>query len=232
MILKKWDDLPEKLKNKQTKKYYDILKHKKPSLILKRLIDILMSIILLIILSPVFLILSILIKIDSKGPVFYKQERITTYGKTFKIFKFRTMVQNADKNEMLLTMDKDNRITKLGGKIRKYRLDELPQIINILIGDMSFVGTRPEVAKYVDMYTDEMKATLLMPSGVTSTASIQFKDESETISKYLQLEENVDNIYEKIILTQKMKYNLEYIENFSILEDFKICINTLLKVIK
>jgi len=232
MILKKWDDLPEKLKNKQTKKYYDILKHKKPSLILKRLIDILMSIILLIILSPVFLILSILIKIDSKGPVFYKQERITTYGKTFKIFKFRTMVQNADKNEMLLTMDKDNRITKLGGKIRKYRLDELPQIINILIGDMSFVGTRPEVAKYVDMYTDEMKATLLMPSGVTSTASIQFKDESETISKYLQLEENVDNIYEKIILPQKMKYNLEYIENFSILEDFKICINTLLKVIK
>jgi len=232
MILKKWDDLPEKLKNKQTKKYYDILKHKKPSLILKRLIDILMSIILLIILSPVFLILSILIKIDSKGPVFYKQERITTYGKTFKIFKFRTMVQNADKNEMLLTMDKDNRITKLGGKIRKYRLDELPQIINILLGDMSFVGTRPEVAKYVDMYTDEMKATLLMPSGVTSTASIQFKDESETISKYLQLEENVDNIYEKIILPQKMKYNLEYIENFSILEDFKICINTLLKVIK
>lgn len=230
MILKKWDDLPDEIKNEKTKEYYEILKHKKISLILKRVLDIIMSFILLIILSPVFLILAIIIKIDSKGPVFYRQERITTYGKKFRIFKFRTMVQDADKKGSLVTIGKDSRITRVGSKIRKCRLDELPQVINILLGDMSFVGTRPEVKKYVDMYNDEMKATLLMPAGVTSTASIEFKDEDDIISEYLNKGEKVDDIYRERILPQKMKWNLEYIKKFNIFEDIKIMINTVVKV--
>jgi len=230
MILKKWDDLPNELKNEKTKEYYDVLKKKKLSLISKRLFDFIISAVLLIIFLPIFLIIGILIKIDSKGPVFYRQERITTYGKKFRIFKFRTMVQDADKKGSLVTIGKDSRITRVGNKIRKCRLDELPQVINILLGDMSFVGTRPEVKKYVDMYTDEMKATLLMPAGVTSTASIEFKDEDNIISEYLNEGEKVDDIYRDRILPEKMKWNLEYIKKFNILEDIKVCINTVVKV--
>ena len=232
MILKKWDDLPNELKNEKTKEYYEILEHKKISLVFKRLLDIIISFILLIILSPVFLILAILIKIDSKGSVFYRQERITTYGKKFKIFKFRTMVQDADKKGSLVTIGRDNRITRIGSKIRKCRLDELPQVINILLGDMSFVGTRPEVKKYVDMYTDEMKATLVMPAGVTSTASIEFKDEDDIISEYLNKGEKVDDIYKDRILPEKMKWNLEYIKKFNFLYDIKVCIDTVIGVLK
>ena len=232
MILKKWEDLPEELKNEKIKEYYEILKHKKISLILKRLLDIIMSLILLILFLPIFLIIGLLIKIDSKCPVFYRQERITTYGKKFRIFKFRTMVQDADKKGSLVTIGKDSRITRIGSKIRKCRLDELPQVINILIGDMSFVGTRPEVKKYVDMYTDEMKATLLMPAGVTSTASIEFKDEDNIISEYLNKGEKVDDIYRDRILPEKMKWNLEYVKKFNFLYDIKVCINTIIGVLK
>ena len=175
------------------------------------------------------LIISIIIKIDSKGPIFYRQIRITKYGKEFKIFKFRTMVVDADKKGSLVTLDNDSRITRIGSKIRKIRLDELPQLFNILLGDMSFVGTRPEVKKYVDFYNEEMLATLLLPAGVTSKASIEYKDEDEIISKYSK-KENIDDIYLKRILPEKMKYNLEYLKNFSILLDLKLCINTVLKV--
>ena len=171
-----------------------------------------------------------MIKIDSKGPVFYRQERVTTNGKIFKIVKFRTMIQDADKRGTLITGKQDSRITRIGNKIRKCRLDELPQLINILKGEMSFVGTRPEVKKYVDMYTDEMKATLLMPAGVTSMASIKFKDEDEIISKQTKSGKTVDEAYVNDILPEKMKWNLEYIEKFSILEDIKICIETVIKV--
>lgn len=230
MILKDWNQLPENIKNDQTKIYYDILSAKKTSLIIKRICDIVLSLLLLIILSPVFLIIAVLIKIDSKGPVFYRQERITTYGKTFRIFKFRTMVQNADKLGTLITIGNDSRITKVGEKIRKCRLDEIPQLINVFIGDMSFVGTRPEVKKYVDCYTDEMKATLLMPAGVTSRASIEYKDEDEIISKYINKGEKVDDIYVNRVLPDKMKWNLEYIKKFNILEDLKIEIKTIVKV--
>lgn len=232
MILKKWEDIPHNIKNEETKKYYDILKKKKASLLLKRVFDILISLILLIILSPFFLIIAIAIKIDSKGPVFYKQERITEYGRIFKIFKFRTMVQNADKIGSLVTIGEDPRITKVGKLIRKCRLDEISQLINVLIGDMSFVGTRPEVKKYVDKYTDEMKATLLMKAGITSRASIKYKNEDEIISKYLNKGEKVDDIYINRVLPEKMKWNLEYIKNFSILEDLKVCINTAIGIIK
>lgn len=227
MILKKYEKLPDNMKNEEVKRYYDIISHKKISLIIKRVFDILVSLILLIILSPIFLILIIAIKIDSKGPAFYRQERITQYGRKFRILKFRTMVQNADKIGSLVTIGADARITKVGNKIRKSRLDEIPQLINIFIGDMSFVGTRPEVAKYVEKYTDEMKATLLMPAGVTSKASIEYKDEDEIISNYIKKGETIDDIYVDRVLPEKMKKNLEYIERFNIFEDIKICFKTI-----
>lgn len=230
MILKEFKELPKEMQNDSVLKYYNILKQKKIMLLLKRFLDFIGSLILLILLSPILIILAILIKIDSKGPVFYRQERVTTNGKTFKIFKFRTMIQDADKRGTLITGKQDSRITKIGNKIRKSRLDELPQLINILKGEMSFVGTRPEVKKYVDMYTDEMKATLLMPAGVTSMASIKFKDEDEIISKQTKNGKTVDEAYVNDILPEKMKWNLEYIKKFSILEDFKICIETVIKV--
>jgi len=231
-MLEKWEELPEKLKNEETKKYYEILENKKIQLVLKRIIDIVGSFILLLLLFPIMLIIAILIKIDSKGPIFYRQERITTYGRAFKIFKFRTMVQNADKIGSLVTLGEDPRITRIGKVIRKFRIDEIPQLINLLIGDMSFVGTRPEVKKYVDKYTDEMKATLLMPAGVTSTASIKYKDEDEIISKYINNGEKVDDIYINRVLPEKMKYNLEYITKFSVFYDIKICIETVIGVLK
>lgn len=231
-MLKKWEELPENIKKEDVEKYYKILSHKKIQLFLKRIIDIIGSLILLIILSPIMLIMAILIKLDSKGPVFYRQERVTTYGRIFKIFKFRTMVQNADKIGSLVTLGEDPRITRVGKIIRKFRIDEFPQVINILIGDMSFVGTRPEVKKYVDKYTDEMKATLLMPAGVTSTASIKYKNEDEIISTYLNKGEKVDDIYINRVLPEKMRYNLEYIEKFTIIQDLKTMINTVTGVLR
>jgi len=230
MILKQWNELPNELKNEQTKEYYNILKKKKIILILKRALDIIISLVLLIILLPIFFIIAILIKIDSKGTVFYLQERVTTYGKTFKMFKFRTMIEDADKKGELLTLHKDDRITRVGKKLRKCRLDEIPQLINILKGDMSFVGTRPEIKKYVNMYTDEMKATLLMPAGLTSMASIKYKDEEAILDKYIKKGEKIDDIYKNIILPEKMKLNLDYIKKISILEDIKIEIKTVMKV--
>lgn len=232
MILKKYEYIPEYVKNPEVKRYYDILSKKKVSLLLKRLVDIVLSLIMLIFLSPVMIILAIIIKIDSKGPIFYRQERITTYGKMFKIFKFRTMVQDADKRGSLVTKQGDSRITRVGNKIRKCRLDELPQLINILKGEMSFVGTRPEVKKYVDMYTDEMKATLLMPAGVTSMASIKFRDEDAIIEKYIKEGEEIDDIYVKRVLPEKMKWNLEYMEKVNIRNDIGICLSTVRTVLK
>ena len=226
MILKKYEDLPECMKNNETKEYYEILKHKKISLIIKRIFDFLAALILLIILSPIMLLLAIMIKLESKGPVFYRQQTKTKYGKKFRIFKFRTMVQDADKKGALVTMGQDPRITKVGNKIRKCRLDELPQLLNVIKGEMSFVGTRPEVEKYVKEYSNEMRATLLMPAGISSRASIEYKDEDEIISKYLSKGEKIDDIYVKRILPEKMKWNLEYIKKFNIWEDIKICFKT------
>ena len=228
MLLRKWDDIPEFMRNDEVKKYYDILIKKRFSLMLKRFFDIIMSLLLLIVLSPVFLILAIWIKADSKGTVFYRQERITQYGRTFRIFKFRTMVSNADKIGTLVTTQNDSRITRVGEKIRKCRLDEIPQLINILKGDMSFVGTRPEVQKYVDAYTDEMKATLLLPAGVTSLASLKYRDEDEIISQETDKGKTVDQAYIEDVLPEKMKFNLEYLDTFSILKDVNLCVKTVI----
>lgn len=226
--MRKWNELPEFMKNEEVKTYYNILQKKKISLMLKRVFDIIVSILMIILLSPVLIAVSIWIKLDSKGPVFYRQERITQYGRVFRIYKFRTMVTGADKIGTLVTTKNDSRITRVGEKIRKCRLDEIPQLFNILLGDMSFVGTRPEVKKYVDVYTDEMMATLLLPAGVTSLASIQYRDEDEILAKYVDEEHSVDEVYVEKILPDKMKYNLKYLKSFSIVEDIVLCVKTVM----
>ena len=214
------------------KKYRENIQKKKVSLFLKLFFDKVLALLLLIPLSPIILGIAIWIKLDSEGPVFYRQERITTYGRTFRIFKFRTMVKDADKMGAAVTQQNDPRISKVGNKLRKVRLDELPQLINVLIGDMCFVGVRPEVAKYVNRYTDEMNATLLLPAGITSPASIEYKDEDEVIEKYKGSGRSIDDIYVEEILPDKMKYNLKYIKEFSVINDIKIMIRTALAVIK
>lgn len=226
----KYKDLPKEFQNDAVKKYYEIVSRKKISLLFKRIIDIIFSILILLILFIPIIIISIAIKLDSNGSVFYRQVRVTQYGKRFRIFKFRTMVTNADKIGTLVTVKSDARITKVGKFLRKYRLDEFPQIFNILIGDMSFVGTRPEVTKYVEKYSDYMYATLLLPAGLTSYSSINYKDEDEIISEHLKDNENIDDIYVNYILPDKMKYNIEYIERFSFLYDIKIMFKTFLSV--
>lgn len=223
MRFRAWDDIPEFMRNEEVKKYYDILDKKRFSLKIKRILDVFVSLILIIILSPIFLIVSIRIKSDSEGPVFYRQERVTQYGRKFYIFKFRTMVVNADKMGALVTAKNDSRVTRVGRKIRKNRVDEIPQLFNILFGDMSFVGTRPEVPKYVNAYTNEMKATLLLPAGVTSEASIGYKDEG----MLLQEMEDVDEAYIEKVLPEKMKWNLRSIKEFSLFHEMRTMIKTL-----
>lgn len=226
--MKKWNELPEDMRVPEVKEYYDILQCHKSSLLAKRLFDIIVAGILFAILLPIFLVLSIMIKLDSQGPVIFKQVRITTYGRKFKIYKFRTMVNNADKLGTQVTTKGDVRVTRVGRILRKCRLDELPQLINILKGEMTFVGTRPEVEKYVIHYTNEMKATLLLPAGVTSRASIEYKDEE----RLLENAENADEVYINQVLPEKMEYNLKSIKNFSFVEDIKTMFATVFAVLR
>ncbi|MBQ3417365.1 MAG: sugar transferase [Ruminococcus sp.] len=225
MPLKPFEKLPAQFQNEAVRKYYDILDKKRFSLMLKRISDIILSLLMILLLILPMAVISILIKCTSKGPVVFRQERITRYGKTFRIMKFRTMRDHADKMGALVTSRNDTRITKVGGVLRRFRLDELPQVFHVLSGNMSFVGTRPEVKKYVDRYTPEMYATLLMPAGVTSLASIKFKDENELIGDVTDPEE-VDRIYMETILPQKMEYNLEYISRFGFRRDISLMFST------
>ena len=227
MVLRKWEDIPSALKNERTRHYYEVLSRKKFNLFLKRVFDFIVALFLLVLLAPVFVVVAILVKLTSVGPILYKQERVTTYGQIFRIYKFRTMVENADKMGSLVTLDNDTRVTKVGRFLRRFRLDEIPQLFNIIFGQMSFVGTRPEVKKYVDAYSDEMLATLLMPAGVTSLASISFRDED----KHLDNRESVEATYINKILPKKMKHNLEYIEKFNIFYDITLMIKTILAVV-
>lgn len=222
MILRKWEDLPQYMKNEDVRKYYDILENRKGSLVLKRVFDLVAAIILIVLLFPIFILISIAIKVDSKGPVMFRQVRVTQYGKQFKIFKFRTMVNNADKIGSQVTTKNDARVTRVGKLLRKLRLDEIPQLLNIITGDMTFVGTRPEVIKYVEKYRDEMWATLLLPAGVTSEASIQYKDEE----KLLENAEDADETYVNEVLPEKMKYNLKSIEEFSFINEISTMFRT------
>lgn len=230
MLIKRWEELPEYMRTDEVRPYYEVLRKKKFQLILKRVFDIIVSFLSIILLSPVIVFFSVWIKIDSKGTIFYRQERVTQYGRIFRIFKFRTMVSNADQIGNLITSKNDSRITYVGEKIRKYRIDEIPQLFNVFIGDMSFVGTRPEVRKYVDQYTNEMYATLLLPAGVTSLASIQFKDEDEIIEKYVLQGRETNEVYINEVLPLKMKYNLEAITSFYFMKDISVMINTVVKV--
>lgn len=226
MLICKWEKLPAEMQTDEVRKYYDILRKKNFSLFWKRVFDIFVSALMLIVLSPLFLVLAIAIKIDSKGPVFYRQERVTQYGKHFRIFKFRSMVVNADKGSQV-TVDQDSRITRMGRLIRKCRLDEVSQLIDVFRGTMTFVGTRPEVPKYVSEYTPEMMATLLLPAGVTSLASIYYKDEAELLNGA----EDIDKVYIEKILPAKMYYNLKAIEKFGFWRDIKTMFMTVFAVL-
>ena len=217
MRLVKWEALPAAMQTPQVREYYDILSKKRGSLLCKRLFDIGVSAVMLVILSPVFLVLAVVIKLDSPGPVFYRQVRLTQYGKPFRIFKFRTMVQGADKGSQV-TVGGDSRITRVGKVIRKCRLDEIGQLLDVFRGTMTFVGTRPEVPKYAASYTPEMMATFLLPAGVTSLTSIYYKDEE----RLLNGAEDSDRVYVEKILPGKMRYNLEGIRSFGFWGDIKI----------
>ena len=221
--MKSWNNLPKELQLEEVKPYYEVLRKKKISRFCIRIFDIIMSLFPLLILSIFFLIIAIIIKLTSKGPVFYRQVRITRYNKEFRIFKFRTMVQDADKKGSLVTTKNDSRITGVGKFLRKTKLDELPQLINVLFGQMTFVGTRPEVKKYVDGYTNEMMATLLLPAGITSSASIKYKDEASLIEKA----EDVDKVYIEKILPDKMKYNLEDIKKYNFFRQIGLIFRTI-----
>ena len=227
-MLRKWENLDEWIRQPEVKEYYDILSRKKGSLFLKRIFDILIALILFIILLIPMIIIAVYIKTDSEGPVFYRQRRITTYGKEFRIHKFRTMVTDAEKIGTAVTVGEDPRITKAGHFLRKTRLDELPQLIDVLEGTMSFVGTRPEAVKYVKQYTPEMRATLLLPAGITSIASILYKDEAEL----LENASDPDKTYVEEILPEKMKYNLQSIRDFSLINDLKTMFATVGAVLK
>lgn len=227
MLLRKWADLPDFMRIEEVRPYYDNLKRKTFSLILKRLFDIIGGSILLILLAIPMIVIAILIKLDSPGPVFYRQKRVTTYGKYFRIHKFRTMVDNAEKIGSTVTVGNDSRITKVGKKLRGMRLDELPQVFDLISGNMSFVGTRPEAVKYVERYKPEYYATLLLPAGITSEASIRFKDED----KLLNADEDVDKVYVEEVLPQKMKWNLDSIKRFSFTREIGTMFRTVFAVL-
>lgn len=227
-MLKNWNELPEYMRTNEVRPYYDLLQRKKLSLFFKRVFDIVVSLIMIILCSPILLIISILIVKDSKGGVFYRQERVTQYGRVFRIFKFRTMVQNADQIGTQVTVSNDSRITKIGSKLRDCRLDELPQLFNIFLGDMTFVGTRPESVHYVKSYTDEMYATLLLPAGVTSEASIEYKDEADLLDQA----DDVDSVYINEVLPEKMKYNLNSIKEFSFFKEIATMFRTVFAVVR
>lgn len=227
IMLREWEKLPKYMRTEAVRPYYERLRKKKISLYLKRGFDFITAMLLLLVLIPAMIVIAVLIVLDSRGGFLYCQERITQYGRKFKIFKFRTMAVDADKVGSQVTVQNDCRITKIGVTLRKYRLDELPQLINIILGDMSFCGTRPESPYYVKKYTPEMFATLLLPAGVTSEASIHYKDEAELLGTA----QNVDEIYVKEILPQKMKYNLEEIKKFSCFREIRTILKTLIVIL-
>ena len=226
-MLRKWDDLPDFMRVPEVRPYWEILNKKRGQLLLKRLFDIAAGCVLLVILAIPMAVIAVMIKKDSEGPVFYRQERATAYGKHFRIHKFRTMVSNADKIGTAVTVGNDSRITKVGSRLRGHRLDELPQVLDVIAGTMSFVGTRPEAVKYVDQYLPEYRATLLMPAGITSEASIRYKDED----RLLDAADDVDRVYMDKVLPEKMKWNLKSIREFSFPGDIATMFRTVFAVL-
>ena len=227
MVLRKWEELPECMRTDEVRPYYEVLKKRRGSLVLKRMVDLLGGFVLLVLLAIPMFVIAVMIKLDSEGSVFYRQERITTYSKHFKIHKFRTMVSNADKIGTEVTIGNDSRITKVGVKLRGCRLDELPQVLDLISGNMSFVGTRPEAVKYVEKYKPEYMATLLLPAGITSEASIRYKDEAELLENAT----DPDRVYMEEILPQKMRLNLQAIKEFSFFGDMATMFRTVFAVL-
>lgn len=228
MILRRWEDLPEYMQVPEVRPYYDLLIKKQFSLLNKRIFDYVTAGVLLVLLAIPMTAIAVWIKTDSTGPVMYRQERVTTYGKRFKIHKFRTMVENADEIGAAVTSGGDERITTVGEKLRHLRLDELPQLFDVLQGNMSFVGTRPEAVKYVEQYSPEYLATLLLPAGITSEASILYKDEEKLLASV----EDIDQVYLEKVLPEKMKLNLQSIRSFSVLKDLSVMLQTVIAVLK
>ena len=226
--MKNWNDLPAYMQNDEVRPYYDLLRKKRVALFMKRFFDVVLALLLLVLLAIPMIVIAVMIAIDSPGGVFYRQERVTTYGKHFRIFKFRTMVSNADKVGAHVTTKNDSRITKIGAKLRGARLDEIPQLFNVLAGDMSFVGTRPEAVRYVEKYSGAMWATLLLPAGITSEASILYKDEAELLDNA----EDADKVYVEQVLPAKMEYNLKSLREFSLWNDFRTMIRTVGAVLR
>lgn len=226
-MLKRWKDLPVFMRVDEVRPYWEGLWRKRGQLVLKRIFDFVVALVLLIILAIPMGIIALLIKKEDPGPVFYRQERVTTYGKHFRIHKFRTMVVNADKIGTAVTVGEDPRITKVGKKLRSLRLDELPQVLDVISGDMSFVGTRPEAVKYVEQYKPEYYATLLMPAGITSEASIRYKDEA----KLLDAAADVDKVYMEQVLPAKMVWNLESVRRFRFLREILTMFRTVFAVL-
>lgn len=225
-MLLNWNELPEQMKTEEIRPYYEILRRKRGSLAIKRTFDVVAASAMTAVLAAPMIIIAVAIKIDSKGPVIYRQERVTTYGRVFKIHKFRTMVDKADTVGPNVTVAGDSRITRVGNILRKYRLDEFPQLFDVLKGDMTFIGTRPEAVKYVEKYTPVMWATLLLPAGITSEASIRFKDEAEI----LKAVDDADQVYVENILPIKMEYNLKAIEEFGLWNEFMTLFRTVAAV--
>jgi Sugar transferases involved in lipopolysaccharide synthesis len=226
-MVRKWEDLPDYMRVPEVKPYYDALKKKRFSLLCKRAFDIGAAAVMLVVLAPVMLVIAVLIRLDSEGAVFYRQERVTTYGKRFRIHKFRTMVNHADRMGSAVTVGQDSRITRIGHRLRDFRLDELPQLFDVLQGTMSFVGTRPEAVKYVEQYKPEYYATLLLPAGITSEASIRYKDEA----KMLDEAEDVDKAYMEKVLPGKMKWNLDSLRRFGFGRDMATMFRTVAAVL-
>lgn len=230
MELRPWRLLPDEMRTKEVRKYYNILMKHRMWLKVKRAFDVVVAGIMLAVIIIPMGIIALAIRLDSSGPVFFRQARVTQYGKIFRIYKFRTMVDNASKLGAAVTVDNDSRITKVGAFLRKYRMDEFPQLFNILAGDMTLVGTRPEVPKYVKKYTKEMYATLLLPAGLTSRTSIAYKDEDKLLGKAVD-EESTDNIYINEVLPAKMRYNLESMKHFGVQADASVLWDTFTSVV-
>ena len=227
MKFRKWEDIPKFMKCEEVKEYYDILAKKRVALRFKRGFDIVLAILLLILLAVPMLIIAAFIKADSPGPVFYRQERVTAYGKRFRIHKFRTMIINADRMGSTVTVRNDARVTRIGRKIRALRIDELPQLLDVLSGNMSFVGPRPQATKLVKQYSKEMLATLLLPAGITSEASIKYKDEASL----LNAEGDADKMYIENVLPDKMKYELESLKKISFTSEIATMLKTVVAVL-
>ncbi len=193
----------------------------------KRVFDILASSVGIMVLSPILIVIAIAIKCDSNGEILFKQKRVGMNEKTFNIFKFRTMVTNAEKLGKQITVGNDCRITKIGSFLRKYKLDELPQLFNVLLGDMSLVGPRPEVPRYVELYTDEQKEVFKVRPGITDLASLKYSDENDILANI----ENPEEHYINVIMQDKLELNLEYIKKSNVFFDIYIIIKTILKCI-